>query len=57
MLFIWGSGDAIKCCVSMLDRTGALIGEQCGTCYHKGVPLVVVFKISPSHVQTFHYRP
>ena len=41
----------------MLDRTGALIGEQRGSCYRKGVPSVVVFEISPSHVKTFHHRP
>jgi len=32
----------------MSDRTGALIGEQRGSCYREGVPTVVVFKISPS---------
>ena len=41
----------------MLDRTGALIGEQCSSCYCEGVPTVVVFEISPSYVKTFHYRP
>ena len=41
----------------MLDYTGALIGEQCSSYYYKGVLLVVVFKISPSHVKTFYYRP
>ncbi len=56
--FYWGSGDAIECCASMLDRTGALIGEQCSSSrYHEGVPTVVVFEISPSHVKTFHHRP
>jgi len=25
--------------------------------YCEGVPTVVVFEISPSHVKTFHYRP
>ena len=29
----------------MLDRTGALIGEQCSSCYHEGVPLVVVVSV------------
>src|SRR6266702_1086957 len=56
--FCWGSGDAIECCASMLDRTGALIGEKCNSsCYREGVPTVVVFEISPSHVKTFHHRP
>jgi hypothetical protein len=32
----------------MLDRIGALIGEQRGSCYREGVPTVVVFEISPS---------
>jgi hypothetical protein len=32
----------------MLDCTGALIGEQCGSCYREGVPTVVVFEISLS---------
>ena len=41
----------------MLDRTGALIGEQRGSCYREGVPTVVVFEISLSHVKNFHYRP
>ncbi len=41
----------------MLDYTGTLIGEQRGSCYYKGVLLVVVFKISPSYVKTFYYRP
>src|SRR6266702_301511 len=41
----------------MLDRTGALIGEQCSSRYCEGVPTVVVFKISPSHVKTFYHRP
>ena len=42
----------------MLDRTGALIGEQRSSSrYRKGVPSVVVFEISPSHVKTFHHRP
>ena len=41
----------------MLDRTGALIREQCSSRYREGVPTVVVFEISPSHVKTFHYRP
>src|SRR6266567_2384218 len=42
----------------MLDRTGALIGEQCSSSrYREGEPIVVVFEISPSHVKTFHYRP
>jgi hypothetical protein len=27
MLSIVGQGDVIECCVSMLDHTGALIGE------------------------------
>jgi hypothetical protein len=40
----------------MLDRIGALIGEQRSSCYREGVPLVVVFEISPSYVKTFHYR-
>ena len=55
--FNWGSGDAIERCSSMLDRTGALIGEQCSSCYREGVPTVVVFEISPSHVKIFHHRP
>jgi len=54
--FYWGSGDAIECSASMLDRTGALI-EQCSSCYREGVPIVVVFEILPSHVKTFHHRP
>jgi hypothetical protein len=42
----------------MLDRIGALIGEQRSSSrYYKGVPLVVVFEISPSHIKTFHHRP
>ena len=41
----------------MLDRTGALIGEQRSSCYREGVPTVVVFEISPSHMKIFHYRP
>ena len=41
----------------MLDCTGALIGEQCGSCYREGVLTVVVFEISPSYVKTFYYRP
>ena len=41
----------------MLDRTGALIGEQCSSRYREGVPIVVVFEILPSHVKTFHHRP
>ena len=41
----------------MLDRIGALIGEQCSSHYCEGVPLVVVFEISLSHVKTFHHRP
>ena len=42
----------------MLDRIGALIGEQCSSSrYHEEVLLVVVFEISLSHVKTFHYRP
>jgi hypothetical protein len=40
----------------MLDRIGALIGEQRSSHYHKGVLSVVVFKISPSYIKTFHYR-
>src|SRR6266704_1220154 len=55
--FCWGSGDAIECCASMLDRTGALIGEQCSNCYREGVLTMVVFEISPSYVKTFHHRP
>ena len=55
--FYWGSGDVIECCASMLDRTGALIGEQRSSRYREGVPSVVVFEISPSHVKTFHHRP
>ena len=43
-----GVRDIIKCRISMLDHTGALIGEQCGRYYREGVPTVVVFKISPS---------
>src|SRR6266700_8066029 len=41
----------------MLDHTGASIGEQCSSCYREGVPTVVVFEISPSHVKIFHHRP
>ena len=42
----------------MLDCTGALIGEQRSSSRNcKGVPLVVVFEISLSHVKTFYYRP
>ena len=55
--FCWGSGDIIECCASMLDRTGDLIGEQRSSRYREGVPSVVVFEISPSHVKTFHHRP
>ena len=55
--FYWGSGDVIEYCASMLDRIGALIGEQRSSRYCEGVPLVVVFEILPSHVKTFHYRP
>jgi hypothetical protein len=39
----------------MLDRTGALIGEQRGSYYREGVPLVVVLR---SHYpKIFHHRP
>ena len=55
--FYWGLGDVIKCCASMLDRTGALIGEQRSSRYCEGVLSVVVFEISLSYVKTFHYRP
>jgi hypothetical protein len=42
----------------MLDYIGALIGEQRSSRYREGVLLVVVvFKISPSHVKTFLHRP
>src|SRR6266699_6717865 len=41
----------------MLDHTGASIGEQCSSCYHEGVPTVVVFEISLSHVKIFYHRP
>src|SRR6266700_5638518 len=41
----------------MLDRTGALIGEQYSSCYREGVLTVVVFEISLSHVKIFHHRP
>ena len=60
MLLILSIGfrDVIKCRISMLDRIGALIGEQCSSSrYHEEVLLVVVFEISLSHVKTFHYRP
>ena len=40
----------------MLGRTGAFMGEQCGSRYREGVPTLVVFEISPSHVKTFHHR-
>src|SRR5437016_2545575 len=46
--FCWGSGDVIEYYASMLDHTGALIGEQRSSRYREGVPLVVVFEISPS---------
>ena len=56
--FLLGFRDVIECRASMLDYTGALIGEQCsGSRYCEGVPTVVVFEISLSHVKTFHYRP
>ena len=42
MRFLLGFGDVIKCRASMLDRTGALIGEQCSSRYREGVPTVVV---------------
>jgi len=54
--FYSGLGDAIKCYISILDCIGALIGEQCSSCYYKGVPTVVVFEISPSHMKIFHHR-
>ena len=41
----------------MLDRTGALIGEQRSSHYRKGVLLVVVFEILLSYIKTFYYRP
>jgi len=41
----------------MLDCTGALIEQRSSSCYHKGVPIVVVFEILPSYVKTFHYCP
>jgi len=47
MLSIWGSGDAIECCASMLDRTGALDRRIAWWLNCKG-PTVVVFEISPS---------
>jgi len=50
----WGM---FECCSSMLDCTGALIGEQCGSCYCKRVPTVVVFEISPFYVKIFHHCP
>ena len=55
--FYWGSGDAIECCPSMLDRTGALIEQCSSSCYREGVPTVVVFEISPSHVKKFSPLP
>ena len=56
--FPLGFGDVIECRASMLDRTGALIGEQCSSSrYREGVPTVVVFEISPSHVKTFYHCP
>jgi hypothetical protein len=55
--FYWGSEDAIECYTSILDRIGALIGEQCSSsCYREGVLIVVVFEISLSYVNTFHHR-
>src|SRR6266700_5381065 len=41
----------------MLDCIGALIKQCSSSCYHEGVPSVVVFEISPSYVKTFHYCP
>ena len=55
--FNQGSGDVIKCCVSILDCINALIEQYSNSCYCKRVPIVVVFEISPSHVKTFYYRP
>jgi hypothetical protein len=47
MLSIWGSGDTIKCCASMLDCTGALDRRTAWWLNCKG-PTVVVFEIPPS---------
>jgi hypothetical protein len=54
MLSIRGQGmllNAVYPCwiVQVLNR-GTVIAVLC-----KGVPSVVVFKISPSHMKTFHY--
>ena len=45
--FYWGSGDVIKCCSSILDRTGAL-GRRIAQQLNCKGPIVVVFEISPS---------
>src|SRR5436853_6736443 len=43
--FLLRVGGVIECCLSMLDYTGALIREQCSSCYCEGVLMVVVFEI------------
>ena len=56
MLSIGGQGmllNAVHPCwiVQVLSR-GTVMAVLC-----EGVPSVVVFEISPSHVKTFHYAP
>src|SRR6266700_7617653 len=56
--FLLGVGGVIECRSSMLDYTGALIGEQCSNSrYREGVLTVVVFEISLFYVKIFYYRP
>src|SRR5277367_6012169 len=56
MLYVRGQGmlsNAIYLCwiIQVLSR-GTVMAVLC-----EGVPSVVVFEISPSHVKTFHYAP
>ena len=56
MLFIGGQGILLNTIypywiVQVLNRGTVM------AILYKGVPSVVVFKISPSHVKTFHYAP
>ena len=41
----------------MLDRTGALIGEQCSSRYREGVPTVVVFEYLTIPCENFSLPP
>jgi len=54
--FNWGLGDVGLYIVSAKIIQG-WIGEHSSCLPWRGLPLVVVFEISPSHVKTFHYPP